>query len=177
MINGYDKLKQMYPEFDEESRTPNGIDLQLGKVYEITNKENKICGLIHGEKHNAEHIEIPPTIINGIIDVWELKPHHSYIMEVDRQIQIGENNVQLYFPRSTLLRNNIDLRTAVGDAGYFGKLSFLCINHNDYPFYITKGERFAQLVDFELKDNSILYNGDYQENPDEEWDTSNRIQF
>ena len=164
MINGIEYLKRKYPNFDEYCYQPNGLDLQVGKVYEINGK-GLICGLINGKKKNAEHIEIPaqkyPETENT--NAWELKPHKPYIFEVDRSIQIGENNAQLYFPRSTLLRNGVDVITAVGDVGYKGHLSFMVINHNDFPYYITKGERFAQLVDFQVTETSTSYEGDYQE--------------
>ena len=78
-------------------------------------------------------------------------------------IKIGDNNVQLYFPRSTLLRSCIDVRTCVGDAGFNGHLSFLVENKSDAPFYLEKGVRFAQLLDFQADGVMKKYDGDYQE--------------
>ena len=41
--------------------------------------------------------------------------------------------------------------------------NYLIINHGARPFFIQEGERFAQLIDFEVKGGSESYNGDYQE--------------
>ena len=66
-------------------------------------------------------------------------------------------------PRSSLLRAGVNVYTALGDLGYNGYLRFLVINHRKSPFFIQQGERFAQLVDFEVRGGSESYNGDYQE--------------
>ena len=89
---------------------------------------------------------------------------------------VNHNNAQFYLPRSTLLRAGVNVYTALGDLGYNGHLSFLVINHGYKPFFIQVGERFAQLVDFEVKGGSESYMGDYQEE-EVEWDLENRIQF
>ena len=162
MINGYDILKERYPDFDEDSRTPNGIDLRLGKVYELS-EEFISYGIYEDKKMIPEHIEVmaEPLWMNDKYG-WTLNPGRAYILEVDREIKINENSMQLYRPRSTLLRAGISLHTACGDAGYNGKLAFLCINNSNRPFRMEEGVRFAQMIDFEVKGASTQYDGDYQ---------------
>lgn len=163
MINGIDYLKKIYSNMDEECFQPSGVDLKLGKVYELD--DYLICGLVNGQKFVPEHIEIKPQYVAeyGYEEVWRIESLKPYIFEVDRQIQIGDNNAQFYLPRSTLLRCGVNVCTALGDLGYNGHLSFLVVNYRKQPFYIQKGERFAQLVDFEVKGGSESYKGDYQE--------------
>ena len=67
-------------------------------------------------------------------------------------------------PRSSLLRAGIDVRTAFGDPGFNGHLSFLLINHTDEIFVIEKGVRFAQMVNINTSDVDDGYDGDYNEN-------------
>lgn len=197
MINGDRILKEKYPDFDENSRTPNGLDLRLGKVYELDDaiEENgqwyvgnglftektvqRNCG-IEKEKVLPKQVELEPKFVDCFnIEGWSLIPGKVYILEVDKQIKISDNAAQFYKPRSTLLRAGVNLYTAVGDSGYNGHLSFMCINHGRLPFFFEKGVRFAQLVDFEVKDNSLSYNGDYQEKQviADDWDINSRIQF
>ena len=167
MINGYDILKEKYPDFDEDSRTPNGLDLRLGKVFKLA-EDLDTYGIYDDQKNIPRHIEIKEKPLwTGIKDLegkvgWILEPGCSYILEVDREIKISENSMQLYRPRSSLLRSAISLHTAVGDAGYNGKLAFLCVNNSNKPFRMEKGVRFAQMIDFEIQGSSIQYDGDYQ---------------
>jgi len=167
MINGYDVLKKIYPNFDEELRTPNGLDLRLGKVYELS-EDAPSYGIYKDKKFIPEHIELMPEDLprNGKKG-WKLQPQRPYILEVDRQIKISNDSMQLYHPRSSLLRSATNVFTAVGDAGYNGKLAFLFINFHSRPFIMEKGVPFVQLIDFDVRGASIAYDGDFQEEEDE----------
>lgn len=166
MINGIDYLKQMYPDRDDKDYQPSGMDLRLGKVFAL-NQEHDFYGLVDGKKYLPEQEYIKPVLFEcGIDDYvagWFLRPQKPYICQVRNQIKIGESNAQFYLPRSSLLRAGVNVYTALGDLGYNGHLSFLVINHGKKPFFIGEGERFAQLIDFEVKGGSESYDGDYQE--------------
>lgn len=184
MINGIDYLKKMYPDRDEKDYQPSGMDLRLGKIFSLDFEEDGLYGLIDGEKLLPEHKPIKPALLNvgkdDYIAGWFLNPNTPYIAQVHGQIKIGKSNAQFYLPRSTLLRAGVNVYTALGDLGYNGHLSFLMINHGLRPFFIQTGERFAQLVDFEVRGGSESYNGDYQEREiiADDWDIkSHRIQF
>lgn len=181
MINGIDYLKKMYPNRDDKDYQPSGLDLRLGKVYSLDySDEIENYGLINGQKILPNHKAVKPKLIqvanDDFVAGWDLIPFVPYICEVKNQIKIGENNAQFYLPRSTLLRAGVNVYTALGDLGYNGHLSFLVINHGTKPFFIETGERFAQLVDFEVKGGSESYDGDYQEE-EVDWDLQNRIEF
>ena len=196
MINGNEILKVKYPDFDEESRTPNGIDLRLGKVYELDDAVDSCPDWFSGyglfkedlydgtpAKDLPEHKEVRPKFLDcHHIEGWSLIPNKVYILEVENKIKISEDSVQLYRPRSTLIRAGLSLSTACGDAGFYGKLAFMCINHGHLPFFLEKGVRFVQLIDFELKGSSVTYDGDYQEKEEDAFEdtdlwTGNRIIF
>lgn len=168
MINGIDYLKKTYPDRDDNDYQPSGLDLRLGKVFSLKEEEGEVYGILNGQKLIPDHEEVPLTQFHDVecgIDIfgWALAPGIPYICQVQEQIKIGDNNAQLYLPRSTLLRAGINVYTALGDLGYNGHLSFLVINHSNSFFFIEKGERFAQLVDFEVRGGSESYDGDYQE--------------
>lgn len=167
MINGIDYLKKMYPNRDEKDYQPSGMDLRLGNVFYLDAERDVEYGLINGEKILPEHKPIKPILMqiaeNDYVAGWKLIPGQAYIVQVKGQIKIGENNAQFYLPRSTLLRAGVNVYTALGDLGYNGHLSFLIINHGPRPFFIQEGERFAQLIDFEVRGGSESYDGDYQE--------------
>ena len=168
MINGEEYLRKQYEylDLDDTQFQPNGLDLTVGKVFTPEHIENTMYGLYKDAKLKPELREVNhvSTLVNGgICKVFCLAPHSVYIVETEEKIKIGDNNVQLYFPRSTLLRSCIDVRSCVGDAGFNGHLSFLVENKSDAPFYLEKGVRFAQLLDFQADGVMKKYDGDYQE--------------
>ena len=163
IINGKE-LKEMYPDFDEECYQPCGIDLKVGKIFEFLNTTD--IGLYNNEKHLPALMElIPQKSASGLL-LYFLEPDKNYAITVDKPIKIPDDVMQLYFPRSSLLRCNVDLSTAVGDPSYNGVLQFKIRNNNKVPFILGQGERFAQLVCFETKEKGN-YEGDYQEEVEE----------
>lgn len=167
MINGIDYLKKMYPGRDDKDYQPSGLDLRVEKVFKIEDpsrftSEPTFYGIVDGEKYLPNLVEIQPQSVNGHDDVFCIEWDEAYIFEVQHEIKIGDHNAQFYLPRSTLLRMGVNVYTALGDLGYNGHLQFLVINHGIEDFYISKGERFAQLVDFEVRGGSESYDGDYQ---------------
>lgn len=159
MINGEQKLRKMYPYFDEKCYQPDGIDLRLGKVFELEFEEGKVYGISEDQKVLPEHVEIDPNVYKFGIG-WLLEPHSCYILQVDRPIHINKKSAQFYLPRSSLLRMGLSVITALGDSDFNGLLSFLCINESDNYLYLEKGVRFTQLIDFDV-DEAGSYDGDY----------------
>ena len=78
-------------------------------------------------------------------------------------MEIEKDSAQLYLPRSSLLRSGVDVRTALGDPGFHGHLSFMIINYNDFSFMLEKDVRFAQAVDITVFGIMHRYAGDYNE--------------
>lgn len=167
MINGEEYLRQKYPDLDENQYQPSGIDLKLGELKEFNNTQN-YYGIYDGikdlpEQKNCETVKIENVNTDGEVTGYFLEPNIPYIAVTEEKINISLTSGQLYLPRSSLLRAGVDVRTAYGDNGFNGHLSFLIINHNDTPFFLEKGERFAQLIDIQITDTKKGYNGDYQE--------------
>lgn len=166
MIIGEKKLRELYPNLDENQYQPAGIDLKLGKVMTFHNEQDDVFGLIDDEKILPKQEELPEDAIQlrGKIKVgYILQPHIPYIAVVDKKMKIPSEYVQFYKPRSSCLRAGITVDTAVGDPGFNGHLSFLIINHNEVPFFIQKGERFAQMVMEKVEGVINEYDGDYNE--------------
>lgn len=167
MIIGREQLKEMYPELLNEQYQPAGIDLTLDKVSYLNHNNGIVYGLLKDAKVIPQHIELElkKIQVSGMLkNVFLLEPHKAYIATTTEKIKITKNSGQFYLPRSSLLRAGIDVRTAFGDPGFEGHLSFLLINHTDEIFVIEKGARFAQLVNINTSDVDKEYDGDYNEN-------------
>lgn len=167
MITGKKNLKQLYPNLDEKQYQPAGIDLTLDEVYSLEHNDGTIYGLLKDAKVLPKQVKCQTANIQvgGMLKtVFRLKPNVPYIAVTSEKIKIGKNAGQFYLPRSSLLRAGVDVRTAFGDPGFYGHLSFLLINHTDDLFVIEKGVRFAQLVDIIANNVDEEYDGDYNEN-------------
>lgn len=166
MINGEQYLRKLYPDLKEDQYQPAGIDLTLEKVAQLKHDDGTMYGLLKNAKVLPDQtpLESKSIIVSGMIaDVFTLAPHTSYIATTKEKIKIDEKAGQLYLPRSSLLRAGIDVRTAFGDPGFYGHLSFLIINHTDKIFVMEKGVRFAQLIDIGAIGIDGGYDGDYNE--------------
>lgn len=167
MITGEKTLRQIYPNLDEKQYQPAGIDLTLGKVFILKHNDGTIYGLLKDAKvlPNQEELKTANVQVGGMLkEVFCLQPHVPYIAMTSEQIKISKFAGQFYLPRSSLLRAGVDVRTAFGDPGFNGHLSFLLINHTDELFVVEKGARFAQLVDMTADNVDQEYDGDYNEN-------------
>lgn len=166
MINGEGNLRRQYPDLDEKQYQPAGIDLTLDKVSILKHNNGTTYGLLKDVKvlPEQEELEINAVQVGGMLkSVYTLTPHIPYIATTKEKIKISESSGQFYLPRSSLLRAGVDVRTAFGDSGFFGHLSFLLINWTTSPFVIEKGTRFAQLVDINVVAPLNEYDGDYNE--------------
>ena len=166
MITGRRILKQIYPNLDEEQYQPAGVDLTLDKVAGFVHNVGTTYGLTKKAKVLPQQKELKTVsmqVAGMITEVFVLKPHTSYIATTTEKVKISKYAGQFYLPRSSLLRAGIDVRTAFGDPGFEGHLSFLLINHTDDLFVIEKGARFAQLVDMSADNVDEEYDGDYNE--------------
>lgn len=166
MINGEKFLRKQHPGLDEQQYQPAGIDLKLGKI-ETFNTDQKFYGLVNGKKYLPECKELRMNAISvdgHMTNVYSLEPYVPYIATVQDKIEIDEQSLQFYKPRSSVLRCGTNVFTAIGDPGFYGHLSFLVINFLPVDFIISKGERFAQLVDIRVDGIMKKYDGDYNEN-------------
>ena len=156
MIIGHDKLMELFPDFKEDIKE-NGIDLRIGTVEHIENKQ-KLLGCIDSEKHLPRTYTIKPS--DG---VYKFYPHNFYSIIVDRPIHIPDGYCQFYFIRSTFARCGLILTDAVGDDGFNGTLRIGLYNGNNLTVCAGENEPIIQAVTLENDGTAITYNGSYQE--------------
>ena len=155
MILGHNKLKEMFPEF-EDCIKENGIDLRIGSVEHTTNRNNKLIGCVDGEKHLPVTYEVAPS--DG---VYKFYPHNYYCIIIDRPIKIPDGYCQFYFIRSTFARCGLMINDAVGDNGFEGTLRIGVYNANNLPITAGLNEAIIQAVTIK-NDGATVYDGDYQ---------------
>lgn len=152
------ELKKIYPDFDDEQFTENGVDLRLKKVYLPENISRGVFGITKGQKIIPQLVEIPP--LDG---AFILNPGRKYFINCGH-IDIPKDCAQFYFLRSTLMRSGVELYSSVGDAGYSGDLIFAIKVSGVASVVIEEGERVVQAVTHKLSSATDGYQGSYQNN-------------
>ncbi len=154
MILGEELLRRVFPGLEEDQYQPAGIDLRLRRVFRLRGE----AGLLRGdEKRLPEYREVEPE--GG---EYRLDPGEPYVLELAPKLEIPEDTVALFFPRSTLIRSGVAVHTAVGDPGFRGHIRVLAVNHHREPYRLARGERVVQAVFIKAK-GAGTYSGDYGE--------------
>jgi deoxycytidine triphosphate deaminase len=166
---GYDSLMEIYPDVEDEQRTPNGIDLRIGGLERIID-DHEFIGCMLDKKYHASTEKVNWTDVTApdgkrYTKALVLEPKTLYRVQVMDHTHIPINALESYRLRSTFARNGIVLSAGYGDAGYNGNLEFLLDNRLNKPYYTEEGVRFAQMIMIELdKTPDQSYDGDYQNN-------------
>jgi dUTP pyrophosphatase len=147
LIEGYMNL--------EEQVQPNGFDLTLKEVAMIQSG-----GQMAVSNKNRQISSLCPLVFDGT-DYIDLVPG-SYVITFNEIVNMPKNVMALGAPRSSLLRCGVTVHMAVWDAGYSGRSQSLLVVYNPYNFKVQRNARIAQLVFFELSEETEGYNGKYQ---------------
>lgn len=165
MIVGRENLIKLFPNFAEDVQE-NGIDLRVGKIYQIDENFGNMVGCVNGKKflpHLDEIDYCSDTYLD--MDYYELQPKNYYFVVVDREIHIPEGYTQTYAIRSTFARSGLLLISAIGDNDFNGTLMMGLYNTNNrLPIIIGKNERIIQAVTYENDGTASQYKGSYQNN-------------
>lgn len=132
---------------------PNGIDLRLGRVFTYSKEEDYFL-LSEDKKHVRRLIEIQPEV-----DGYFALDKGYFLIEFANFARIGKDECGVVYPRSTLMRNGIEIFSAVYDSGYSGAMCAGMLV--TCKAYIAKGARIAQFVTFSADANGA-YGGQYQ---------------
>lgn len=157
MILGKEKLIDLFPNFSEDVQQ-NGIDLRVGRIRKIISSEDTGC--VNDTKMLPHYEEVDVDVTDGY---YRLKPKTYYNVVVDRDIEIPNGYVQLYYIRSTFTRCGLQLLSSVGDNGFKGRLMMGLYNVSDNDILIGSNERIIQAVTYENDGTASLYDGTYQE--------------
>ncbi len=138
-------------EVHKDDIQPNAVDLRLGKVYRILEKEFVIDEeqKVH---RGSEEVSI------GDDGYYHLETgHYEVIME--NQIEVAEGEAGWVITRSTLNRNGVFLTSGLYDSGYNGVMAGV-MHVTVGPMKIKPSTRIGQYLSF-MAETLHLYDGDY----------------
>lgn len=139
----------------EEQLQPNGVDLTLREIALLQSS-----GRITISNSQRLVSSLAPLVFDGLgfIDLIA----GAYMITYNEIVHLPNNIMALAKPRSSLLRCGVTIETAVWDAGYSGRSQSLMVVHNERGFRLQKNARMAQLVFFQLTQETEGYQGTYQ---------------
>ena len=147
-------LVEEYINLDEQVQ-PNGFDLTLREI-----AMPQSSGRITASNSQRVIPDLAPLVFDGL-GFMDLMPG-AYIITFNEVVNLPKNVMALGAPRSSLLRCGVTVHMAVWDAGYSGRSRSLMLVYNPHGFRVQKNARMAQLVFFQLADETEGYNGAYQ---------------
>ena len=137
----------------EEQLQPNGIDLTLMEVRELTSS-----GYIG--KDSQQRLLSDSKIITFDEHGWVKLRQGSYLITFNEICNLPLDLMALGKPRSSLLRSGVTINTAIWDAGYTGRSQSLLTIFNPHGFEMQQNARLLQLIFVRLeKLASIGYQG------------------
>jgi len=136
-----------------EQKQPAGFDVTVSNIHSFPQTRFTL-GIAKGE--NSSLREVP--IADG--GYYDLEPG-AYFVELNEITTIPPDAIGILLPRSTLLRNGLDVRTALFDPGYSGQPKVMLVCHR--PARIQKFSRIGQLIILKSdREFSQKYSGRYQ---------------
>jgi deoxycytidine triphosphate deaminase len=132
---------------------PAGYDVTVSKAFEYPKESHKLSV---EKTENSALAEIFPNQ-----EGYFVFQTGAYLIELNEITTIPKDVIGILLPRSTLLRNGLDIRSALFDPGYSGQPKVMLVCHR--PASIQRYARVGQLVLFRSGGEfSSQYSGRYQ---------------
>jgi len=132
-----------------------GFDIRIGELYEVKGK-----GFLGVEERETPKIKLIAKY--GSKKKVVLKPRTYYLMRTMEKLNLPENLLALFTPRSTLYRSGVYIFGGQTAPGYQGELTTGIYNFRDEKFELEMGARVMHIMFFEVKGKSNLYRGQWQ---------------
>ena len=166
MILGIKKLLKLVKEkrlvenlSERELKNPEGagFDIRIGELYEVKGK-----GFLGVEERETPEIKLIAKFDKKKIKKVSLQPKRYYLMKTVEKLNLPENLLALFTPRSTLYRSGVYILGGQTAPGYQGELTTGIYNFRDEKFELEMGARVIHIMFFEVKGKSNLYRGQWQ---------------
>lgn len=144
---------------DRELNNPEGagFDLRLGEVFKIEGD-----GFLGVEERKTCDIESVAKYEEGKANRVTLKPGDFYLVKTIEKVNLPEDLIGFFKPRTTMQRMGIFLRSSQVSPGYQGELTFAVKNLGPSKVTIELGARIVHVMFAEVKGKSNLYRGQWQ---------------
>lgn len=134
-----------------------GFDLRIGKLFKTKGE-----GFLGIEERNTPEVEKLTQFKKGTPQKFPLKPHTYYLMKTLEKVNLPQNILGWFTPRSTLYRSGIYIFGGQIAPGYQGQLTMGLYNFRDQKFLLEMGARVLHIMFFKVKGRTRRYKGQWQ---------------
>lgn len=152
-----DKLVEDLSERELTNPEGAGFDLRLAEVFSISGKG--YLGITERQTSEAKSLMV---FNDKKVQRLTIKPGDFYLVKTIEKVNMPDNLLGIFKPRSTLQRMGCYLRTAQVAPGYSGELTFALSNVGPVTVDIELGARIVHIMFAEVKGTSNLYRGQWQ---------------
>ncbi len=144
---------------ERELKNPEGagFDLRIRELYEIEGR-----GFLGVEERETPQIRLIARFNPQKPVKVSLAPKTYYLMRTIEKLNMPENLLAIFTPRSTLFRSGVYIFGGQTSPGYKGELIVGIYNFRDEEFELEMGSRIFHIMFFEVKGESNLYKGQWQ---------------
>lgn len=134
-----------------------GFDIRIGELYEVEGR-----GFLGVEERETPEIKSIAKFEEKNQKKVKLLPRTYYLMKTIEKLNMPENLLALFTPRSTLYRSGVYILGGQTAPGYKGELTTGIYNFRDEEFELEMGARVMHIMFFEVKGETNLYRGQWQ---------------
>ncbi len=135
-----------------------GFDLRVGKVYKILED-----GFLGVNERKTPDVKLLASHKEGETRSFVLKPGEHILVETIEKVNMPNDLVALFRPRTTLFRCGASIHTAACNPGYRGTLMFAMHNMSDKDFKFELGSRIVHVLFSPIKGGiHRAYEGQWQ---------------
>lgn len=159
LLQRVEKNKLVVDLSERELTNPEGagFDLRLAEVFTISG--TGYLGIDERETAPAKSVAVyNPKKVSSIV----IKPDDFYLVKTIEKVNMPDNLVGIFKPRSTMQRMGLFLRTAQVAPGYSGELTFALKNEGPVSVKLELGSRIVHIMFALVKGKSNLYRGQWQ---------------
>jgi len=145
---------------EREKNNPEGtvIDLRVEKLFLL--EGSAFLGVKDRETPGSQEI---CSYDKGKNNSYIIKPGEYVLTRTMEEVNIPDNVVAVFFPRTTLFRSGIVFQAGAVNPGYHGFLNHSLYNVGSCDFRIEMGARYASIMFFEVKGSiKNSYRGQWQ---------------
>ena len=144
---------------ERELKNPEGagFDIRIGELYKTEGKS-----FLGVEERKTPKIKLIAKFNKKKSKKVSLKPKTYYLMKTVEKLNLPENILTLFTPRSTLYRSGIYIFGGQTAPGYKGELTTGIYNFREEDFDLEMGSRVIHVMFFEVKGKTNLYRGQWQ---------------
>ncbi len=135
-----------------------GFDLRIGELHETKGR-----GFLGVDERKTPKMRLLAKFENDKKPKKVLlKPNVYYVMKTVEKVNMPENLLALFVPRSTLYRSGVYIFSGEVAPGYCGEITVGIYNFHKVPFELEMGARILHVMFFEVKGEANPYRGQWQ---------------